>query len=659
ELIQELNELYVNAGILFRLEGDVNIINNDNFFDLDSSEEGELAGPNDVSSVVNMYFSGTLTSGQASLCGYTRFPPSSDRVFVAAGCATGVGTTAHELGHYFTLYHTHGRTNNGTTDELVARVDCESLGDEICDTAADPNLSGKVDGGCNYIGGDVDANGQQFVPDPKNLMSYSLQSCRDLFTPSQYDRIRNGLENGRDYLNISSDGFRASFTADIRSGCAPLSVQFSDNTVTGNTRKWIFGGIDTESFSDEPIAVFEEPGTYSVTLIATNSVGDTDTLTRNNYITVRDRFENVTDSALDENFAGSLFPDDYSIINIDNLGFFEVSDVSNDSGTGSIFINGFNYDAFSFPQVDLLEFPNFRIDEISSFNLSFSHAYAYRSGEAETEIDPVYDSLGLYYSLGCESESVFLWKSGGSELSTAPPESEVAFVPISNQWDVNTWELDLQALDDIVEYDVIRFGFEAVVYGGNNLYIDNLIVQPRYDLIAPGFLRETDVEFGGNIAITWFEESINELGFIIERSLDEGEFAEVARVERNERRYEEVRPEAQRVRYRVKAFNTFSESEFTDILDVGTITSLNTAVSGAQEINVYPNPLSDRRELTLDIPPGEKYIYQLTNVYGSTIMFGTVNNNMNIISFLGRESGVYFITLSNEFENKTFKILVE
>ena len=62
-------------------------------------------------------------------------------------------------------------------------------GDRFCDTPADPNLLGKVDGQCNYTGNAVDANGQQYQPDTTNIMSYTRSTCADKFSPEQLNKM--------------------------------------------------------------------------------------------------------------------------------------------------------------------------------------------------------------------------------------------------------------------------------------------------------------------------------------------------------------------------------------------------------------------------------------------------------------------------------------
>ena len=82
---------------------------------------------------------------------------------------------------------------------------------------------------------------------------------------------------------------QAGFTADVTSGCAPLTVQFTNQSSNNvNTFQWSFPGGNPSSSSDpNPTVTYNQAGTYSVTLIVSNSVGS-DTLTQNDIIVVSD-----------------------------------------------------------------------------------------------------------------------------------------------------------------------------------------------------------------------------------------------------------------------------------------------------------------------------------------------------------------------------------
>ena len=79
----------------------------------------------------------------------------------------------------------------------------------------------------------------------------------------------------------------AQFTVNPSSGCAPLTVQYTDqsqnNPISWN---WSFpGGIPATSTQQNPVVTYNNPGSYGATLTVTNTVG-TNTLTQNNIVTV-------------------------------------------------------------------------------------------------------------------------------------------------------------------------------------------------------------------------------------------------------------------------------------------------------------------------------------------------------------------------------------
>ena len=70
------------------------------------------------------------------------------------------------------LYHTHQTSRFGY--ELVSGSNCDTAGDLICDTPADPGLSSSnVDTTCKYKGTSRDPDGNTYNPDTRNVMSYS------------------------------------------------------------------------------------------------------------------------------------------------------------------------------------------------------------------------------------------------------------------------------------------------------------------------------------------------------------------------------------------------------------------------------------------------------------------------------------------------------
>lgn len=79
------------------------------------------------------------------------------------------------------------------------------------------------------------------------------------------------------------------FTGTPTSGCFPLSVNFTDNSTPGSGTitawLWDFGNGVTSTVQN-PSHIYTNAGSYSVTLIVTNSNGCTKTLTKNNYLVI-------------------------------------------------------------------------------------------------------------------------------------------------------------------------------------------------------------------------------------------------------------------------------------------------------------------------------------------------------------------------------------
>ncbi len=105
----------------------------------------------------------------------------------------------HEIGHNLHLYHTHGTSNYGyDKSALVNNTNCETTGDFVCDTPVDPNLYAKVSSSnCSYPVNSLgkDLNGNDYAPDPKNIMSYTPLSCQQHFTLGQYERAEETAVN--------------------------------------------------------------------------------------------------------------------------------------------------------------------------------------------------------------------------------------------------------------------------------------------------------------------------------------------------------------------------------------------------------------------------------------------------------------------------------
>lgn len=76
------------------------------------------------------------------------------------------------------------------------------------------------------------------------------------------------------------------FSADVTSGEAPLTVNFTSEMQAAGTFAWDFGDEGT-STDENPTHIYEDPGTYTVEVLVTATPSLEDTLfSKTNYITV-------------------------------------------------------------------------------------------------------------------------------------------------------------------------------------------------------------------------------------------------------------------------------------------------------------------------------------------------------------------------------------
>ena len=285
--MDNMNAFYANAFMEFFLCDGINYIDDDNFYDFETDDEGSLTSANNVSGLINIYFSDFVKSSGngVSLCGYAYSPGGADVILMKNTCATNGSTLPHEVGHFFSLIHTHGSSNTFLTKELVDGSNCDIEGDLICDTPADPQLSSSnVNVTCIYTGTTTDANGDTFAPNPNNIMSYSRKECRTYFSPQQFARIYATFQNTRN--NFSCPSLNIDFAVDNTQDCDnSLTVNFTDNSVGATSWQWdIDSDMNIDYTTQNPSHTFSQ-GTYDVTLTISDGA-NTITKTYNQLINV-------------------------------------------------------------------------------------------------------------------------------------------------------------------------------------------------------------------------------------------------------------------------------------------------------------------------------------------------------------------------------------
>lgn len=97
------------------------------------------------------------------------------------------------------------------------------------------------------------------------------------YAPGNYFVVAsNSCGTDTAFFIIQGGNLTAGFTASPASGNSPLTVNFNNTSTNADFYNWIFGNGNTSN-DINPSFLFTIPGTYTVTLIATNAAGCADT----------------------------------------------------------------------------------------------------------------------------------------------------------------------------------------------------------------------------------------------------------------------------------------------------------------------------------------------------------------------------------------------
>jgi PKD repeat protein len=153
-------------------------------------------------------------NAQSGVQGYAYFPMNSplDGIVMLYNAFGTVGnlkpntdmnrTLTHEVGHYIGLYHTFHSTTSCATE-----ANCETGGDKVCDTPVTTLSASCSSPACS---------GTQQV---ENYMDYTSETCRNMFTDGQKERMRATLLASRPTI---LDSFGCVVVSDNDAGIASI-----------------------------------------------------------------------------------------------------------------------------------------------------------------------------------------------------------------------------------------------------------------------------------------------------------------------------------------------------------------------------------------------------------------------------------------------------
>lgn len=385
-------------------------------------------------------------------------------------------TMTHEAGHWLNLSHLWGGTNDPGVQQ-----NCND-DDGVNDT---PNTIGWTS--CNLSGTTCD--GQK--DNVENFLEYSY--CSKMFTLGQKARMHAALESStanRNNLhtpaNLTATGVnepetmcQADFDASSTVICPGQSISFEDRSFHGPTGwTWTFtGGTPSSSTDQNPTVTYNTPGTYAVTLEATD--GNTSiSETKTSYITVLDQSVTLPFIEGFESY-NSLGASPWMVINDDNNAEFQLENGVGHTGTKSAKLANFGQTSGSID--DLISSP---ID-LSSINseVTLSFRYAYRKRSASNE-----EWLRVFISNDCG----VIW----AQRKTLKGDN-LGSQTASSSWEPTTQDdwvtVHMSNVTSSYWVDNFRVKFQFEADNGNNFFLDDINIYQGDETNDPLSLEENSL----------------------------------------------------------------------------------------------------------------------------------------------------------------------
>lgn len=394
-------------------------------------------------------------------------------------------TTTHEVGHFFGLRHIWG-DDEGQCDGT----------DYVEDT---PNQSGNSNGCPSHPQVTCGVTSMY-----QNFLDYTDDTCMNLFTAGQADRMTAVLENSprRASLLTShglSDPLPASNDMGVRTVISPLSGECADmvvpiievrnygsNTVSSAQIDFSIDGvlIETKDFSFAPAlstlqmttidfsSTLFTSGLHTVTFEVTLVNGVPDELSINDVLSQAVLIPENTSLPIVENF--DSFPTDWQIINPDAKTTWEPATAPNaDPSNIAIKMDFYNYED-NLGEIDLFITPLFDLSTEPVALLLFDVAYARFQNDN--------DGLKVVVLSNCTADvnqGTVVYEKYGSELQTRSPTSN-EFSPTNE----SQWRTEFIDLSNFAGQSNLQLAFVGINDWGNNLYVDNitLLTTPLNDV---------------------------------------------------------------------------------------------------------------------------------------------------------------------------------
>lgn len=316
----------------------------------------------------------------------------------------------------------------------------------------------------------------------QNYMEYSY--CTFMYTTGQKDRMRLAVESSisdRSNLwsasNLIATGISAPTTTCVPTPdfyttrtriCKGNSLTFTKNILNGTeiSRLWTFeGGTPATSTAANPVVTYNTPGTYSVSLSATNAAGSS-TVTKTQYIRVDNTTADVVyNGSYTEGFESPTILDyTWQSYDYDNNGHkWTFATNAGIGGTSAAGMNAFNNYA---QDIDELMSPSFDLTNAQNKSFSFKVAAA----STTTVSSDIKDELKVFFSTNCGAS----WVQRATYTNTTlinNPVTTSSFVPNTS----TVWTQNSILIPSIFQTNNVRVKFQyKSCLASNNIYIDDI-----------------------------------------------------------------------------------------------------------------------------------------------------------------------------------------
>jgi len=394
-------------------------------------------------------------------------------------------TLTHEVGHWLNLDHTWGPNNN--PGNASSCNDDDNVQDTpLCIGVSSCNLNANT---CNDVGSSLSSWNFDVKDNVENYMDYSY--CSKMFTEGQKTRMRNavtsntgGRSNVISLTNLGLTGAnsplvlcQAKFKANKTVLCANDSITFTDlsfNAVSG--WNWTFaGGTPATSTLQNPGVVYTTPGTYTVTLTATDG-GTSDVETMTNYITVLpngntlpyfEGFEGITNLTATPNW----------IVNNPSGNGWTISTSAAHTGAKSAKLTNLGQSAGNIDELISSAIDLSSVTSTEGATLSFRYAYK-KASSASTDV------LRIYFTSNC-GDTWAVRKTLSATTMSGSSFQVSSWTPTTSDWTT----VHMTNVTSNYWNENFRYKFEFTSNGGNNIYLDDINIYsgaPSDNLIVAG-----------------------------------------------------------------------------------------------------------------------------------------------------------------------------